>query len=350
MGSLDEVASDDGYWVVLNEDQNLEVQGLPTAPVLYGIHEGNNLISYDHATDQLIDDAFPADAVSNISAVYGQGAMAAVQDGSFAGALSTIDAGSGYWIVADEAFAFEYNEPSGDQLAKIDDVEVPEIFNFSQSSAQYFYFIEKITIQGEEINSGDWVVAYHNNVPVGARQYKKGGMIDLPIMGKVDPYFDASSQRYYEAGIHNKTANYCEVGDIPTVMVYHTMKDGSVRETEMTVKAISGSKEFAPIGHARVSLTDGLALPTEVALHNAYPNPFNPTTMIEYEIPEDMFVNLSIYDLRGRLVTELVNEMQSASFAAHQVTWNASMQASGVYFIRLIAGDIVEHQKIMLIK
>ena len=72
--------------------------------------------------------------------------------------------------------------------------------------------------------------------------------------------------------------------------------------------------------------------------------------MIEYELPEDMFVNLSIYDLRGRLVTELVNEMQSASFSAHQVTWNAKMQASGVYFIRLVAGNTIEHQKIMLIK
>ena len=70
----------------------LEVQGLPTAPVTYGLSEGNNLISYDHAYGK-IENAFPVDAVSSMNAVYGQGVMAAVVDGEFLGSLSSIDAG-----------------------------------------------------------------------------------------------------------------------------------------------------------------------------------------------------------------------------------------------------------------
>ena len=99
-----------------------------------------------------------------------------------------------------------------------------------------------------------------------------------------------------------------------------------------------------------VTLSDGLMLPTEVSLHNAYPNPFNPVTKIEYDLPSDMFVNLSIYDIRGRLVSELVNQMQTGSFNSYQVVWNAEMQSSGVYFVRLTAGNSIKTQKVMLLK
>ena len=121
----------------------------------------------------------------------------------------------------------------------------------------------------------------------------------------------------------------------------------------MNVEVKTGSRSFFSSiggGHAMVTLSDGLAFPTEVALHNAYPNPFNPVTTIEYDLPSDMFVNLSIYDIRGRLVAELVNEPQAGSINSYQAVWNAELQSSGVYFVRLIAGDTVQNQKIMLIK
>ena len=95
----------------------------------------------------------------------------------------------------------------------------------------------------------------------------------------------------------------------------------------------------------------GLEFPTTVNLHHAYPNPFNPSTTIEYEIPEGgMHINLSIYDIRGRLVAGLVNEYQEASYDNYKVIWNASNMSSGVYFVRLHAGDTIKTQKIMLIK
>jgi len=92
-------------------------------------------------------------------------------------------------------------------------------------------------------------------------------------------------------------------------------------------------------------------LPSQVSLHNAYPNPFNPSTIIKYDLPEgNRLVTLSIYDIRGRLVTELVNEYQQGSLDSYQIIWNAEVQSSGVYFVQLVAGDIMQNQKIMLIK
>ena len=72
--------------------------------------------------------------------------------------------------------------------------------------------------------------------------------------------------------------------------------------------------------------------------------------MIRLKSLEQLFTNLSIYDVRGRLVTELVNDFKEASYNGHEVIWNASNMSSGVYFIKLHAGNTLQTQKIMLIK
>jgi hypothetical protein len=78
-------------------------------------------------------------------------------------------------------------------------------------------------------------------------------------------------------------------------------------------------------------------LPTVFALHPNHPNPFNPTTTIRYDLPEDSHVSLVIYDVLGRKVAEVVNEVQTAGFKS--VTWDASAVASGVYLARFTARD-----------
>ena len=311
----------------------LEVQGLPTAPVVYSLAAGNNLISYPYAYSNELDNALP-DGLS-LQAIYGEGIAAINIDGSWEGALNGFEGGSGYWFVSSDASQFEYNEPSlgGARLAA--QPIAPEEYHYNQSINQFFYFAESATINDVELSNGDWIVAYNNDVVVGSRMYTANGMIDIPIMG-----YDESSELSSMI-----TAGYCMPGDVPTIKVHRT--NGEV--VEMDAELVSGSLAFQGIGHAIVTLTDH-SLPTEVALHNAYPNPFNPSTMIEYDIPSEMQVNLSIYDLRGRLIAELVNGIQQGSYDSYQVVWNADMQSSGVYFVRLTAGSSVETQKIMLIK
>jgi hypothetical protein len=78
-------------------------------------------------------------------------------------------------------------------------------------------------------------------------------------------------------------------------------------------------------------------LPRQFALHPNHPNPFNPTTTIRYDLPEDSHVSLIIYDVLGRKVAEVINEVQGAGFKS--VTWDASAVASGVYLARFTAID-----------
>lgn len=88
--------------------------------------------------------------------------------------------------------------------------------------------------------------------------------------------------------------------------------------------------------------------PRSFTLSQNYPNPFNPSTRINYSIPKQSYVTLNIYDELGRIVSELVNELQSPGI--YEINFNGSNLASGAYFYRIQAGDFVETKKMLLIK
>ena len=88
--------------------------------------------------------------------------------------------------------------------------------------------------------------------------------------------------------------------------------------------------------------------PDKFSLSQNYPNPFNPVTKINYSIPKQGFVTLKVYDLIGREVRTLVNEVKASG--SYSVDFNASELSSGVYFYKIQAGDFTETKKMMLIK
>jgi len=89
-------------------------------------------------------------------------------------------------------------------------------------------------------------------------------------------------------------------------------------------------------------------IPEKFALEQSYPNPFNPSTIINYSLAESGQVTLSVYDLLGRQVSVLVNDKKEAGF--HEVTFDASGLAGGVYLYRLQAGDFIQSRKLLLLK
>jgi hypothetical protein len=90
------------------------------------------------------------------------------------------------------------------------------------------------------------------------------------------------------------------------------------------------------------------AVPMQFSLSQNYPNPFNPTTSIQYSVISTRHVSLKIYDLLGREVGTLVNEVMQPG--TYTVQWNAVNNASGVYLYRLTAGDFVQVRKMVLIR
>jgi hypothetical protein len=89
-------------------------------------------------------------------------------------------------------------------------------------------------------------------------------------------------------------------------------------------------------------------IPTEYKLYQNYPNPFNPVTNIKYQITNNRFVTLRLYDILGKEVAVLVNEKQAPG--EYEVNFDAGSLPSGVYFYKLTAGDFSEIKKMILIK
>jgi hypothetical protein len=95
-------------------------------------------------------------------------------------------------------------------------------------------------------------------------------------------------------------------------------------------------------------VTFGEIHPSAFLLYPCSPNPFNPTTAIRYQLSVFSHVSLRVYNTTGRLIAELVNGGQQAGI--HQVTFDGSRLASGLYFLRMQEGDFSATQKLMLVK
>ena len=147
-----------------------------------------------------------------------------------------------------------------------------------------------------------------------------------------------------------------------------TMNEGSFasnystlgNETKVVIIMENGSELFSTVGdyeivEVLVGVVTGelfnvtiVDVPTEFTLSQAYPNPFNPTTTINFSIPADTQVSIAVYNLQGREVVSLASGSYDAGY--HQVIWNADTHSSGVYFVKMVAGSYVNTQKLMLVK
>jgi len=89
-------------------------------------------------------------------------------------------------------------------------------------------------------------------------------------------------------------------------------------------------------------------IPDEFELYQNYPNPFNPSTTIEYSISKESPVSIVVYDVTGREIEMLVNEVKRAG--NYTVQFNASLLSSGIYFYKITAGNFTQTKKMVLIK
>ena len=116
---------------------------------------------------------------------------------------------------------------------------------------------------------------------------------------------------------------------------------------------LEGSGEITVPSAERFILNRKSVIPITFALHQNYPNPFNPITTLRYDLPSDALVTLSIYDMLGREITQLVNTTNEAGFKS--VQWNATDSmgrpvGAGVYLYQIQTGEFVQTKKMVLLK
>tara|TARA_B100001750_G_scaffold51373_1_gene39079 strand:- start:9 stop:626 length:618 start_codon:yes stop_codon:yes gene_type:complete len=102
-----------------------------------------------------------------------------------------------------------------------------------------------------------------------------------------------------------------------------------------------------------LNIKNNKALPERFTLHQNYPNPFNPVTNFDYDLPEDAMVNITVFDMMGKVVRTLVNDQQSAGYKTLQ--WNAMSNSgqpvsSGLYIYTIQAGEFSKTRKMILLK
>lgn len=89
-------------------------------------------------------------------------------------------------------------------------------------------------------------------------------------------------------------------------------------------------------------------IPTVFRLYNNYPNPFNPSTSIKYDIPRSTFVQITIYDILGKYITSLVNKQSDPG--RYEVVWDAKNYASGTYLYKIETDEFTDVKKMILVK
>nr|MBP9096086.1 T9SS type A sorting domain-containing protein [Ignavibacteria bacterium] len=109
------------------------------------------------------------------------------------------------------------------------------------------------------------------------------------------------------------------------------------------IKCFSGG-EISQVGISN----SGNGIPGKYSLEQNYPNPFNPQTKIKFALPKDEFVKISIFDVSGRVVANIVNEKLTAG--SYEADFNGGNFASGTYFYKIEAGNFVETKKMILVK
>ena len=139
-------------------------------------------------------------------------------------------------------------------------------------------------------------------------------------------------------------------GDSLEIMVTFTPVDTSILLDTLCIDNNDHLLEIYLSGRGDIAagINDELIIPKEYALYPAYPNPFNPTTTIKFDLPKQSFVTLKVYTILGEEVHTLISEEMVAG--RYKYIWNGNNLASGIYLYSLQASDFYNVRKVILLK
>ena len=130
--------------------------------------------------------------------------------------------------------------------------------------------------------------------------------------------------------------------------------DGNEKVYDLeTLHELGLYQQMAVVNNINTSTDDDMTGPETFALHQNYPNPFNPETNISYDLPEDGFVSIAIYDMRGGLVRTLVDDVQTSGYST--IKWDGTNDhgqkvSAGLYLYRIDAESFTDTKKMVLLK
>jgi hypothetical protein len=173
-----------------------------------------------------------------------------------------------------------------------------------------------------------WITSVAN--PTGGTRTRIATVTSLPAGSNYWQY------KTYDLSAYNGSAVYVGFRYYMNVSV-----DGIMVNVD---SVIVGNLSGPPVGISG----NNEGLPKVFDLKQNFPNPFNPATTIQYDLPKNEYVNLVVYNALGQKVATLVNEFKTAG--SYNVLFDAGNMASGIYVCKIVAGDFVKTQKMLLVK
>lgn len=338
-GNLNNLSPYSGYWLNADpvSDETVEFDELIENCTIYPTSDANNLLSFYWGGAESVQtlDALGGleNALEKINFIMGQGVILYNHDLQFNGNLNFLQQGKGYWVnlYDDIDFKWGFDNCENPPLVNFSKNEnplnsIPEELRFTQSTEQAFYFFEEI--EGTEM--GDILIAYCNDKLSGSSEWS-GKFTAVPVMGK---------------DLSHETVGLCEEGEIPEFKLYQ-IQSSQIIPLHSVENTIPGWSNFGIFLIDKV-YAQTASIPDEFILHTVHPNPFNPTTTISYSLPIKTEIELTVYDISGRKSAELYSGKQKAG--THKLEWNAGHLPSGVYFVKLTAGEFSQIQKAVLVK
>ena len=312
-----------GYWLVFSDDGSDELSGEAINSLTLGLSQGWNMISGITLPVEIsaVDDP---NGIIVSGSIYGF-------DGNYEPA-SILTPGKGYWI---NAFA------SGD---------------ITISSGGAAKTIHAFTGRTKEANT----LSFNGNdlyfgISIPEEEILSYQLPPKPPAGAFDVRF-ADDMKVTESSGSIEIMNNTD-----KLSIFYTINIDAGEHMRWVLTSdegkeyeLNGSGEIAVSGDATgFTLNKVQGVPLTYSVSQNYPNPFNPVTSIRYEIPVENFVTISVYNVMGQKIADLVHELRPAGY--HHTTWNSTNMhgdpvSSGIYIYTVTAGNYRADKKMVLMK
>jgi hypothetical protein len=336
--NIGDMSVTEGYYVKVNTATVLSALGTPVGlPLDIALTNGWNIISYPAQNSQ--------DALGALQGLMDEGSLVKVQNEGgdaieyvsfldlWTNNIGSLDPGEGYYLKVNQATALTIDEGSATARISSTEEKIGPV-HFQPDYIGNPYLAMNLYIVDARINSnpaayGTEIGIYDNGVCVGS------AVVTQSL---------APESNYLSLPVSK---------DDPTTEII----DGYIPGSKITVRIWDGEREYVADVGGLVFETQGTEFmdldinttsPKSYKLYANYPNPFNPTTTVSYDLSEDGEVSLIVYNILGEVVHTMVSGYQQAG--SYHITWNASAYASGMYFIKLQSGDFTQINKTLLLK
>lgn len=231
-----------------------------------------------------------------------------------------------------------------------DAVNVNKTGGWARPASQH---LSQMTYRGDNIwySVGNDTIEYFQDIPEAGYYNIYAYNPKFSNASQFAPYLVGSDTFYVNqkdpesSGWRRLTTKYLETGEQLIVKVHSNASDAKPVLADDVIALINRNSHLQ---NNPESAIEPVSEPKSFTLHPAFPNPFNPSTTISYQLSADSYVELSIYDVNGRMVETLFSGVKAAG--DHLIQWQAGHLPSGVYFIQLRSGNFKQIQKALLIK